>query len=432
MRPVVLAAGVAVAVLIVAGVVGVLAASDDLPWQSRVPELASDGTANAPTAGTGGSGTATPAGGSTTTPGTPSAHFSEAFPKLPELDQPTNMIEVPGERILLLTEQDGHVVSFAKDANASSVDTVLDWSAKTSRAGNEEGLLGLALDPAFAENHYVYLYYSAKGGDRRTVLSRFTTSGSGASLKADPGSELILLTVPQPFSNHKGGQLSFGPDGMLYLGLGDGGSGGDPNGNGQDLKKNLLGSIIRSDVRTASKEKPYAIPSDNPFASSPNGEKPETWAYGLRNPWRFSWDSATGKMFAGDVGQDQYEEIDVIEKGKNYGWNIMEASHCYKPKSGCNQNGLTPPIAEYSHDGGNCSVTGGYVYHGQAVQSLSGAYLYADYCSGTVWALPNAASTPGQPVQLLSKGPQISSWAQDAAGELYLLAFDGQIYRMEP
>lgn len=343
------------------------------------------------------------------------------------------MVPIPGADRMIVTFQDGRVLSFANDVSANQFATVLDWRTKTSRGGSEEGFLGLTLDPAFDTNGFLYIYYNARPGDRRTVVSRLSTTGSGAALKADPASELILLTVPQPYANHNGGQLAFGPDGMLYLGLGDGGSGGDPHGNGQDLKNNLLGSIIRIDVRNATKDHPYAIPPDNPFATSPNGAKPETWAYGLRNPWRFTWDRATGLMVAADVGQGDYEEIDIIEKGKNYGWGIMEGTHCYKPKSNCNQSGLTLPVAEYDHETGACSVTGGYVYRGEAVKSLAGAYLYADYCTGEVWALPGIGSTPNpQPVVLLKEGPSISSFAEDEAGELYLLGFDGKIYRVNP
>jgi glucose/arabinose dehydrogenase len=438
MRPVVLAAVVAVVALMAVGVVGVLAASGDLPWQTRAVEVARDGTGTDPTPGAAVTPTAAASLGGTGTPaGPPAAHFNVAFPKLPKLERPTNMIRLQ-DNWMLVSLQDGRIVTFPNDPGASSLITVVDLRSKVSRDGNEEGLLGMAIPPR-ASLGDLYLYYSAKPGDRRTVLSSFQFTGAGADLRADPGSELVLLTVPQPFSNHKGGELAFGPDGMLYLGLGDGGSEGDPNGNGQDLKKNLLGSIVRIDVRNASKEKPYSIPPDNPFASSPNGEKPETWAYGLRNPWRFSWDSATGAMIAGDVGQDKFEEIDIIEKGKNYGWNIMEASHCHKPANGCSEDGLTLPIFEYSHEGGACSITGGYVYHGSAVPAMQGWYVYADYCTGEISAIraDAAAGSNPKPVTLQSDGPQVASFAQDwlpqsAEPELYVLSFDGKIYRMGP
>ncbi len=357
--------------------------------------------------------------------------FEAAFPRLPKLDRPTAMVEVPGRR-MLVTLQDGRIVSFANDPAAADLTTALDQRAKTSRDDNEEGLLGLALDPDFGRNGFLYVYYSVKPGERRTVLARLKTSGSGTSLAVDAASELILLTVPEPFGNHKGGEVVFGPDGMLYLGLGDGGSGGDPQGNGQDLKKNLLASIIRIDVRGATAERPYAIPPDNPFATLSDGSKRETWAYGLRNPWRFSFDRQTGQLWAGDVGQGAREEIDIIEKGKNYGWNVMEGFSCFKPQKDCPRDGLELPVLDYDHSDGNCSVTGGYVYRGSAAPSVKGAYIYGDFCTGAVWAIPSTA-TAGQrpePRTILKKGPQISSFAEDVAGEIYLLGFDGKIYRL--
>jgi glucose/arabinose dehydrogenase len=360
----------------------------------------------------------------------PAVTLEDAFPSLPDLDRPLVMLQIPGEARMLVVLQDGRIVSFAKDAKAVDVQTVLDWREKTSRDGNEEGLLGLALDPRFGENGYLYVYYSAKDGARRTVLSRFKTSGAGSKLRVDAASELVILEIPQPFSNHKGGCLVFGPDGMLYLGLGDGGDLGDPNGNGQDLKNNLLGSIIRIDVRGATKEKPYTIPKDNPFANATDGTRGETWAYGLRNPWRFSFDRQTGLLIVADVGEEELEEIDVIAKGGNYGWNIMEGSQCFKPQTGCQTDGLSLPIAEYRHEDDACSVTGGYVYRGRAVKELLGAYLYGDFCSGAVWAIPAIGSNSVRPraVQLRSKGPEIASFAVDQDGELYILSFDGRIY----
>jgi glucose/arabinose dehydrogenase len=360
-------------------------------------------------------------------PGTPAA-FEIAFPSLPQLERPTVMVELPGQEQMLLAEQGGRVVTFPKDPSASTVTVALDWTERTSRSGNEEGFLGLALDPEFEDNGHVFIHYSARPGDRRGQISRLNSSGTGTDVRIDRASELPILTVPQPYSNHNGGQLAFGPDGMLYIGLGDGGSGGDPNGYGQDLTANLLGSILRVDVRGASTQNPYSIPSDNPFAGPNRTERGETWAYGLRNPWRFSFDRETGLLVAADVGQNEWEEIDIIEKGGNYGWNIMEGPDCFEPREGCSQEGLTLPIAWYGRDAG-CSVTGGYVYRGEAVPALTGAYLYADFCNGTVWSIPRINSDDrGDPIVLLESGPQIASFAQDLTGELYLLSFDGRIY----
>src|SRR5690349_16547563 len=273
----------------------------------------------------------------------PAVHFEQVYISLPAFERPTALVEVPGQATMLVALQEGRIVAFPKASDAAQFATVLDWTSKTSRDGNEEGLLGFALDPEFPSKPYAYVYYSAKPGDRRTVLSRLTLSGSGTALRADPSSELILLTQPQPYSNHKGGQVAFGPDAMLYVGLGDGGSEGDPTGNGQDITRNFLGSILRIDVRNASAETPYLIPADNPFADRTDGTKRETWAYGLRNPWRFSFDRDSGALVVADVGQGDREEIDVVQSGKNYGWNVMEGKACYKPSSGCKQQGLTLP-----------------------------------------------------------------------------------------
>src|SRR6476661_1231924 len=254
----------------------------------------------------------------------------------------------------------------------------LDISTKIT-AGGEQGLLGLAFDPDYASTGRFVVHYTDTNGD--THLSQFTVSSDPDV--ADPASEQIILTADQPYNNHNGGQVLFGPDGLLYLGLGDGGSEGDPQGRGQDLS-DLLGSILRLDVRSTS---PYAVPPDNPFVGQA-GVQPEVWSYGLRNPWRFSFDRGTGDLYIADVGQEHYEEIDVAPgganpgKGINYGWNIMEGAHCLSGGQ-CDQTGLTLPTFEYGHDQG-CSITGGYVYRGPAIPALQGVYFYADYCQGWV------------------------------------------------
>ena len=365
----------------------------------------------------------------------PPVHFEKAFPKLQPQQRPTALLEVPGEHWMLLELQDGRILGFPDDASASEYTTVWDNRSHTSRQGDEEGLLGLALDPDFSSNGYMYVYYSVAGGARRTVLARLTTTGDGPSLRAVPGSELVILEQPQPYSNHKGGQIAFGPDGMLYLGLGDGGSEGDPMGNGQDITRNWLGSIIRIDVRNATSQHPYAVPADNPFADGANGARPETWVYGLRNPWRFSFDSKTGTLWIGDVGSSAWEEVDIGQAGKNYGWNIMEGAHCFQPPSGCDEDGLTLPVTEYGHSNGACSITGGYVYRGRLVPALDGFYVFGDYCSGIVQSFPVAGATAGSnpPITTLRPtGPQITSFAQDVSGEIYLLEFDGTIEKIVP
>jgi len=392
---------------------------EDLPMVGETP----DPTFTAPAA------TPTPVQPTGTPVARPAAvRLEPAFPSLPALERPVVLRELPGQGRYLAVQQDGLVVSFAKES-PSSMTTALDHREQTSRGGNEEGMLGLALDPGFDGNGFVYIYYNARPGARRTLLSRFATSGSGESFRIDAGSEIVLLEVPQPFANHNGGSLEFGPDGMLYLGLGDGGSGGDPQGNGQNAGA-LLGSILRIDVRGSAPGSPYAIPPDNPFAAT-EGARGEIWAYGLRNPWRISFDRETGLLWAGDVGQNALEEIDIIEGGGNYGWNIMEGTRCFRVTD-CRSEGLILPVAEYGRDGG-CSVTGGYVYRGARFPMLRGLYLYADYCTGKLWGLEADAAAAGkmtEPLVLLESGPSIASFAENLDGEVFVLAFDGVIYRV--
>ena len=238
----------------------------------------------------------------------------------------------------------------------------------------------------------------------------------------------MILEVPQPYGNHNGGQLAFGPDGFLYIALGDGGSGGDPHHHGQD-RTTLLGSILRIDIDRTQGGKNYAVPHDNPFAGNTEGFREEIFAYGLRNPWRFSFDPQTKRLWAGDVGQDRpIEEIDIIEKGKNYGWNIMEGTLCYNPPSGCKTEGLEKPVWEYTRDDGR-SITGGFVYRGKKVPALFGKYIYADFVSGRIWALEYNGKNPATNA-LIFHNPNlyISSFGTDRQNELYFCSFDGRIY----
>ena len=286
--------------------------------------------------------------------------------------------------------------------------------------------MGLAFSPAYAENGSFFVYYSA-ANPRRSVLSRFTVSPD-TLLQADAASETVLLEVTQPFSNHNGGQLAFGPDGYLYLGLGDGGGGGDPHSNGQDLGS-LLGSLLRIDVSDDPGQPPgYRIPQDNPFAGVPEA-RPEIWAYGLRNPWRFSFDRKTGDLWLADVGQNRREEINIIRKGRNYGWNIMEGSECFQPGSQCTPAGLEPPLFEYGN-GEGCSIIGGYVYRGSRLLSLTGAYVYADYCSGSIWALRRQDGVVTEQLRVATLDRSITSFGQDLQGNLYILTRGSGIYRL--
>lgn len=292
--------------------------------------------------------------------------------------------------------------------------------------GGEKGLLGVAFHPNFSQHPFFYLNYDRlSGGQMETVIARYQVSAGDPNV-ADPASETILLTVTQPFPNHKGGQVVFGPDGFLYIGLGDGGSGGDPLGNGQSLQT-LLGKMLRIDVDHTTGSLPYAIPADNPFAGG--GGLPEIFAYGLRNPWRFSFDRSTGRLFVGDVGQDSFEEIDILQNGGDFGWNIMEGMHCYSPPSGCNTTGLIGPIFEYDHTQGQ-AVIGGYVYHGSAISSLAGTYLFSDYASGKIWGLTEGQSGTWTRAELLSTNANVSSLGQDASGEIYVVEYSGSVMKL--
>ena len=289
----------------------------------------------------------------------------------------------------------------------------LDIDDRVQDAGNEQGLLGLAFHPRYAENGYFYLNYTREGGD--TVIARYQVSADPSL--ADPESEQKLIDVNQPFPNHNGGVLTFGPDGYLYLGLGDGGAGGDPFGNAQSLET-LLGKVLRIDVDG---DEPYAIPADNPFGS-------EILHYGLRNPWRLSFDCLTGGLYIGDVGQNDWEEIDFAPAGSaglNFGWDLFEGSHTYE---GGSPSGLVMPVAEYSHSQG-CSVSGGYVYRG-SMPEWQGIYLYGDYCSGLIWALMSSNNT-WQSQVLFETDFRISSFGENAAGEIYLTDLQGGVYRLD-
>ena len=347
------------------------------------------------------------------------------FPDL-SFEEMTNLVQPDGtsDRIFI-AEQTGTIYAFSTD-DPQKADIFLDITDRVNRGGNEEGLLGLAFDPDYQENGYFYVYYSADN-PRRSVLSRFSLDEGNTDV-ANSESEVIIMEVDQPFGNHNAGQLAFGPDGYLYIGLGDGGSAGDPEGNGQNLGT-LLGSILRIDVSELSGPGDYAVPTDNPFVDT-EGARAEIWAFGLRNPWRFSFDSETGLLWAGDVGQGSWEEIDIIAKGANYGWNIMEGLHCYSPASGCDESGLTLPIAEYDHSQGRCSVTGGYVYRGDQIPSLQGHYIYGDYCSGDIWALAYDGNAVIENMLLAESGLSITSFGEDLAGNLYILDRAGGIYTL--
>lgn len=345
-------------------------------------------------------------------------------PVLSGLNSPVDLQNAAdGSGRLFVVEQQGQIRIVS---NNSLVPTPFLDITSLVDFGGEKGLLGLAFHPAYSQNRRFFVNYDRViSGQMQTVIAEFQTSASNPN-QADPNSQRILFTVNQPFPNHKGGQLAFGPDGFLYIGLGDGGSAGDPLGNAQN-RQVLLGKMLRIDVDHTSPGLQYAIPSDNPFL---NGvDRGEVWAYGLRNPWRFSFDVPSGRLFVADVGQDKFEEIDILQKGGNFGWNIMEGLHCFKPSSGCNMTGLILPITEYDHSQGD-AVIGGYVYRGPAIPRLSGTYLFSDFESGTIWGLTENSTGQWTRSQLIAGGRNISSFGRDEAGELYVLDYSGSLLRI--
>ncbi len=293
--------------------------------------------------------------------------------------------------------------------------------------GGEKGLLGRAFHPRFPENRRFFVNYTTRvSGQLKTVIAEYLASTTNADVAAT--NERILLEFDQPFDNHNGGHLAFGHDGFLYVATGDGGSGGDPMGNGQNLGS-LLGKILRLNVDSGSA---YGIPPDNPFTATP-GARPEIWAYGLRNPWRFSFDRTTGRLFAGDVGQNAREEVDIIVRGGNYGWNITEGTACYPPSvSSCSRAGLVGPIADYGRTEGS-SVTGGFVYRGRSARrALWGSYIFGDFGSGIIWRLFETQGGSWQREELLRSGVNISSFGEDERGELYVVDYSGKINQVRP
>ena len=332
-----------------------------------------------------------------------------------------------GTNRIFVLGQKGIISVFPNDPNTSSQKTFLDIRSKVL-SGGEMGLLGLAFHPDYKHNGFFYLDYDANN-PRRTVISRFSVSASDPD-KADPNSELILLEVKQPYTNHKGGQIVFGPDGYLYLTFGDGGAGGDPQNHAQD-RSVLLGKILRIDVNNKQGALNYAIPPDNPFKGNKSGYREEIYSYGMRNPWRISFDLSTGLLWAADVGQDLYEEIDLIIKGGHYGWRCYEGFHTYNTTD-CNGTDYIKPIWEYGHnlDGGDC-ITGGFVYHGHDAPEFAGLYIYADYVVGKIWSLKLVGTTITNSLRFQTKYA-ISTFGIDESKELYFADYPtGLIYKFK-
>jgi glucose/arabinose dehydrogenase len=336
------------------------------------------------------------------------------------LSSPVHLTSPPGDDRLFIVEQGGRIRVFEDGQLRSS--PFLDIASRV-RSGGEQGLLSMAFHPDYATNGFFFVYYTDNGGDTRVERYRVSADPN----VADAASMKLILAHDQPYANHNGGLVMFGPDGMFYIGLGDGGSGGDPHGHGQN-RGTLLGALLRIDVDAGD---PYGIPADNPFRDTA-GARPEIWAYGLRNPWRFDFDEPTDHVYIADVGQNRWEEINVVDAGAagvNYGWKVREGAHCYNAST-CASDGLTDPILEYDH-GDGCSITGGYVYRGSAIPELVGHYFFGDYCDGWVGSFRVDGDRAVERVQWeLGSLGNILSFGEDAAGEVYVLSQNGSVYRL--
>ena len=356
----------------------------------------------------------------------PPPELVDQFPAL-RFSQPVDLQNAgDGSNRLYVVEQAGTIEGFLNDPSTSTTTTLLDIEDQVVDGG-ERGLLGLAFHPNFSTNRYFYVNYTRNGSSGlETVISRFTASGA-SSPTADPSSELVLLTIEQPYGNHNAGGINFGPDGMLYIPLGDGGSGGDPDNNGQD-RRTLLGSVLRIDVDNPDSGINYGIPPDNPFVGNSSGWREEIYAYGMRNPFQSSFDPVTGQYWSGDVGQDEREEVNIIVSGANYGWKIMEGTLCYSPSSGCDMTGLTLPVYDYPQSLG-ASVIGGYVYRGSELPQFEGIYIYGDFVSGLIWALDTSGASTTN-TELFDSGFNLSDFGVDESNELYVVDYGGVIYRI--
>ena len=336
------------------------------------------------------------------------------------LQMPVHLAAPAGDARVFVVEQRG-TIRVARNGQLQSA-FFLDIRSRV-RSGGEQGLLSMAFHPSFASNGFFYVNYTDVNGDTKVERYHATPTAD----VADAGSGKLILSVDQPFSNHNGGHILFGPDGMLYIAMGDGGSGGDPQGHGQN-RATLLGDLLRIDIDHGD---PYAVPSDNPFVNQTQS-RGEIWAWGLRNPWRIAFDRTDGTLYIADVGQNEWEEVNVVAataKGVNYGWNTMEGRHCFS-SGNCSQSGLTLPIVEYNHSDG-CSITGGIVYRGSRVTALRGHYFYADYCRGWVrsFRYSNGSATSQRTWSFGNVG-SITSFGEDAAGDMFVLSSNGTVYRL--
>ena len=360
-------------------------------------------------------------------PRLPISSLSRAYPNLP-LVRPLHLTAPPdGTDRVCIVEQDGRILIFPNLDNVTTAKTFLDLRNRVSRNDNEEGLLSLAFPPDYAQSQQAYVFYTVTGASPRNVIARFTISSDPNAL--DPASELVVLQVDQPFANHRGGSLQFGPDGMLYIGFGDGGGQGDPLGLAQDLTK-CNGKILRIDPRNGTQQQPYLVPADNPFNRQGSPNRPEIWASGFRNPWRFAFEpGVAGRLWLGDVGQSTREEVNIVSKGANHGWSFFEGTRVYRP--GANGDEFyTAPVLEYGGSLGRC-VIGGMVYTGRSAPGLVGRYVFGDYWSGRVWALTESKGRITSQVEVATI-PQLCSFGADSKGEIYAISMTGTISRFGP
>jgi glucose/arabinose dehydrogenase len=394
------------------------------PFGSSTPPVSTSAPASASTSASASESASpnAPSATATSTPFDPADVSVELEPFVAGFDDPLDIVNAAdGSGRLFVVEQGGRVRIVRDGALVGT--PFLDVSDEIT-SGGERGLLGLAFAPRFPADPRVFVDYTDRNGD--TQVSSFRLDGSHPD-RVNRSSELHILSVKQPFANHNGGAVVFDRSGMLLVSLGDGGSGGDPHGNGQSLTT-LLGKIVRIDVTKSDRDHPYAIPADNPYADGAAGRRPEIWLSGLRNPWRISVDRATGDLWIGDVGQGAWEEIDVQRAGSpggtNFGWNRMEGSHCYQPASGCERADLAPPVTDYGHDAG-CTVIGGVVDRSRTDSALSGGYLFGDYCSGRLWAIDPAVDGYRAPTVVGESGASLSAFGEDESGELYAADISG-------
>lgn len=360
-------------------------------------------------------------------------NWQEAFPSLPSFSLPLELVRAyDGTNRFFVVQQRGLIYVFESAPTVSARKVFLNVTDSVSQSGSETGLLGLAFHPNYASNGYFYVNHTnTVGGQLRTYIARYKVSASNPD-SADKASRFVLMTIDQPFSNHNGGKIAFGPDGYLYIGTGDGGSANDP-GNRAQNRSVLLGKVLRINVDSMAQGLNYAIPPSNPYYGNTEGYREEVYAYGIRNPWKFSFDPVTDRLWLGDVGQDSREEVDIIVSGGNYGWRLMEGSICNPVVNpGCQDTaGLIRPVWDYPNAGSDISITGGYVYRGSAIPSLYGKYIFADYGSGKTWILTYEPPTPASAVLISDESNSISSFGVDTSNNLYYVAYGaGRILRL--